>query len=205
MKCLVVVAHPLTESLCMSLTGKVVETLTGLGHVVKVENLHENNFNPLLTKKERKSYYNSSYDSSAVSKQVEDLLEADAIVLLFPTWWFGFPAVLKGWFDRVWGPGIAYDHAADMGPIKPRLHNLKKMFVITTLGAPGWVDYLVMWQPMKRIIKIALLKTCAPNCRLEMLSLYKSEKLDKRRVGRFMNRIEKSLQKWNQEHENSSQ
>ena len=78
-------------------------------------------------------------------------------MLLFPTWWFGFPAMLKGWFDRVWGPGIAYDHASDLGPIKPRLNNLKKVLVVTTLGSPWWVDRLVMWQPVKRVMKMALL------------------------------------------------
>ena len=85
--------------------------------------------------------------------QVSRLKEAEALVLLFPNWWFGFPAMLKGWFDRVWGPGIAYDHASDFGPIIPRLDNLKRVLAITTMEAPRWVDRLVMWQPVKRILE----------------------------------------------------
>jgi len=124
------------------------------------------------------------------------LLSAEALVLVFPTWWFGFPAILKGWFDRVWAPGIAYDHASDLGPIKPRLRCLRRALAVTSLGAPWWVDRLVMWQPIKRILSTALIGTCAPDCRFEMLSLYKAEKLASAEVGAFCARIRKRLLKW---------
>lgn len=124
-----------------------------MGHEVTVEDLYAEKFEPALTVVERESYYSGSYESSNVAEQSGRLQEAQALILLFPTWWFGFPAMLKGWFDRVWGPGIAYDHASDFGPIKPRLDNLRKVLVVTTLGSPWWVDRLVMWQPVKRIMK----------------------------------------------------
>jgi putative NADPH-quinone reductase len=127
---------------------------------------------------------------------MDRLLSAEALVLCFPTWWFSFPAILKGWFDRVWAPGIAYDHATDLGPIKPRLHKLQKVLVITSLGAPWWVDWLVMRQPVKRVLKTAILGTCAPNCRFEMLSIYKSERLSDARVKQFSMKIERVLSKW---------
>ncbi|HBE93653.1 MAG TPA: hypothetical protein DDW55_14480 [Gammaproteobacteria bacterium] len=80
--------------------------------------------------------------------------------------------MLKGWYDRVWGPGIAYDHASDYGPIKPRLDNLREVLVVTTLGSPWWVDCLVFWQPVKRITKLALLGACTKKSKLQFLSLY---------------------------------
>ena len=127
---------------------------------------------------------------------VGHILAAEAVVLVFPTWWFGFPAILKGWFDRVWSPGIAYDHADDLGPIRPRLDNLQRMLAITTLGAPWWVDRLVMRQPVKRVLGIALLKACAPRCRFSLLSLYKSEAASADRVERFAQRIRTALKGW---------
>ncbi len=196
MKCLVVTAHPLPASLCMTLAHRVVAQLQAAGHDVFLENLYAQNFNPTLTPRERETYYDGPYDAARVADQVDHLLAAEAIVLVFPTWWFGFPAVLKGWFDRVWGPGIAYDHARDFGPITPRLKRLKRMLVITTLGAPWWVDWIVMRRPVKKIVKIALLSTSAPDCRFEMLSLYKSEKLTPDKVERFANRIKKVLGGW---------
>lgn len=196
MKCLVVSTHPLQDSLCASLTQNVVSALTEGGHEVVVENLYEEDFEPALTAKERQSYYSDNYDSSGVASQVERLQQAEALVLLFPTWWFGFPAMLKGWFDRVWGPGIAYDHATDFGPIKPRLNGLRKVLVVTTLGAPWWVDRLVMWQPLKRVLKVAILGACARGSELTYLSLYNSEKLDKVKVDRFTRKIERTISEW---------
>ena len=196
MRCLVVIAHPLAKSLCHSLAARAIETLRATGHEVLIEDLYHNDFAAALTVAERSSYYSPHYESSALQAEVDRLLSADALVLCFPTWWFGFPAILKGWFDRVWGPGIAYDHATDLGPIKPRLLNLRKVLVITSLGAPWWVDRLVMWQPVKRVLKTAILGTCAPNCRLEMLSIHKSERLSEVQVKKFVTRIENTLNKW---------
>ena len=121
---------------------------------------------------------------------------AEAIALVFPTWWFGFPAILKGWFDRVWGPGIAYDHAGDFGPIKPRLNRLRYLAAVTRLGSPWWVDRLLLRQPVKRVLKSALLGACAPTCRFKMLSLYKCEQLPWAVVDRFSAKITRMLRNW---------
>jgi putative NADPH-quinone reductase len=196
MKCLIVTTHPLKDSLCAALTQNVTSILKEAGHEVTVEDLYEEKFEPALSVKERQSYYGESYDSSNVATQVKRLQEAEALVLLFPTWWFGFPAMLKGWFDRVWGPGIAYDHASDFGPIKPRLDSLREVLVITTLGAPWWVDRVVMRQPLKRILKFALLGACAKDSKLKYLSLYNSEKLDEMKIEQFKSKIEKTLCEW---------
>jgi len=196
MKCLLVTTHPLNNSLCKILTKHVSNELTNMGHEIIIEDLYNNGFEPTLTAIERESYYSDNYDSSNITEQVKNLKEADALILLFPTWWFSFPALLKGWFDRVWGPGIAYDHASDLGAIKPLLHNLEKVLVVTTLGSPWWVDKLIMRQPVKRIIKIALLGTCAKKSKLQFLSLYNSEKLDQQKISNFKSKIDKTLGPW---------
>lgn len=196
MKCLVVVTHPLSDSLCHAMAQSAVAALTAAGHEVEIEDLYQSSFPPALTISERQSYYNPPFESVAVQSQIDRLLSAEALVLVFPTWWFGFPAILKGWFDRVWAPGVAYDHATDLGPIKPRLHNLQRALAITSLGSPWWVDRLLLWQPVKRVLKTALLGTCAPTCRFEMLSLYKAERLSPNEVDVFCSRIERKLAKW---------
>lgn len=195
MKCLVVIAHPLADSLCGTLARTAINALNASGHEVQIENLYETGFPAALTVSERKTYYSFPFDSAAQS-QVERLLSAEALVLVFPTWWFGFPAILKGWFDRVWAPGVAYDHASDLGPIKPRLLNLRRTLGITSLGSPWWVDRFIMGQPVKRTLKTALLGTCAPACQFEMLSLYKAERLASIQVQAFCSRIEKKLLNW---------
>lgn len=173
-----------------------IDALSAAGHDVTVEDLCQAGFSPLLTVSERQSYYRPPFDASAVQPQIERLLAAEGLVLVFPTWWFGFPAVLKGWFDRVWAPGIAYDHASDLGSIEPRLRKLRRALAVTSLGSPWWVDRLVLRQPVKRILKTALLGTCAPSCRFEMVSLYKAERLTTRQVQVFGSRIQETITRW---------
>jgi NAD(P)H dehydrogenase (quinone) len=178
------------------LAASAVQTLSDAGHEVVVEDLYEAGFDPALTAAERASYYGPRYDATAVGAECERLLATEALVLCFPTWWFGFPAVLKGWFDRVWAPGIAYDHADDLGAIKPRLHKLRRVLAVTSLGAPWWVNRLVMRQPVKRVLKTALVATCAPACKFQMLSIHRAERLDAARVEHFSARVASTLRSW---------
>ena len=78
---------------------------------------------------------------------------------------------------------------SDLGAITPCLENLKEVNVITTLGAPWWVDFFVLRKPVKKVIKIALLGACARNCKFQMLSLYKSENLTGSKVENFVKKI----------------
>lgn len=196
MKCLLVLAHPLRDSLCAHLAERAETALRAAGHAVTREDLYVNGFQPTLGVAERQAYYAPDYDTDAVVGEVERLLDAEALVLVFPTWWFAFPAILKGWFDRVWAPGVAYDHASDLGAIRPRLLNLRRVLAITTLGAPAWVDWLVMRRPVRRVLKIALLGTCAPRVRFEMLSLYRAEMVKPRAFESFAARITRALEGW---------
>ena len=195
MHCLVVIAHPLEDSLCHSLAQEAIRTLTAAGHTVQVEDLCRTGFAPALTAAKRRSYYDTTFDGGAVQAQIDRLLQAEALVLVFPTWWFGFPAILKGWFDRVWSPGIAFDHSSNFGPIKPRL-KLARVLAITTLGSPWWIDTLVLWQPVRRILRLAILGACARRARFNMLSLHSAEKPPRERVARFEQRIAAILDGW---------
>ena len=194
MKCLVVIAHPLPDSLCRSLARFAIERLEAAGHEVVVEDLYGTGFAPALTETERRSYY-AAFDASAVSGEAARLGEAEALVLVFPTWWYGFPAILKGLFDRVWATGIAFDHASDFGPIKPRL-KLRHALAVTTLGSPWWIDTLVLWQPVRRILRLAILGACARRARFNMLSLHSAENPPRRRVERLETRIAAVLDRW---------
>lgn len=195
MKCLVVIAHPVKNSLCQTLAEKTVSTLLSNGHQVTVRDLYKLEFSSELTCEERKSYYSSTFDQKNLKNEINDLLEAEALILVFPTWWFNFPALLKGWFDRVWAPGIAYDHANDLGAITSKLNNLKHTVAITSLGSPWWVDKFIMRQPVKKILKMALLGTCAPKSTFRILSIYNAEKLNDVKVSKFLGKIEKNLLK----------
>jgi NAD(P)H dehydrogenase (quinone) len=139
----VVLAHPLKNSLCAHLASLTASLITDAGHDLRIVDLYERNFDPRLTSSERRSYY-AEHDARAVAEDAEALRTADVLVLIFPTWWFGLPAILKGWIDRVFVPGVAYDHAPDFGRMIPKLTQLQSCFAITTLGSPWWIDWFII-------------------------------------------------------------
>lgn len=196
MHCLVVLAHPLADSLCAALARAAVAALERGGHTVELADLYREHYSPVLTETERASYYDGPYASGGIELEIARLQRADAIVLVFPTWWFSLPAMLKGWFDRVWAPGVAYDHADDLGPIRARLGRLRQALAITTLGSPWWVDRIVMRRPVRAVLKTALFGTCAPQCRFAMQSFYGCERLSAAQAKDLCARVDATLAAW---------
>ncbi|NJL08022.1 MAG: flavodoxin family protein [Methylacidiphilales bacterium] len=126
MKRLLVVAHPLSDSQCGQLARDAEDALVKAGHEVRINDLYATGFNPALTKAERASYC-ASFRRSQLEGEIAELHWAEALALIVPTWWLGCPAILKGWFDRVWAPRVAYHHGADLGRIGPRLTALRRV------------------------------------------------------------------------------
>ena len=138
----VIYAHPLAGSFAAALHARIVAALRRSGHQVDDCDLYGEGFNPVLTAAERRSYNTQSPDLAAVAPYVARLQAAEALVLCFPTWWYGMPAILKGWFDRVWARGVAFELPPGGGAITPALVNIKKFAVITTYG---------VWMRRKRV------------------------------------------------------
>ncbi|WP_425039045.1 NAD(P)H-dependent oxidoreductase [Primorskyibacter sp. S187A] len=187
MQIIVVQAHPLGTSLCASLAQRCVTRLRAAGHDVYLRDLYGEGFDPVLSAQERAGYYTRDFEDRA------GLREAEALILVFPTWWFGLPAILKGWIDRSFLPGVAYDHADDLSALRPRLDRLRHVICITTLGSPAWIDWLVLRRPVARALKWGLVKACAPGARYAHLSLYRAERVAPDRLTRFEARIDKIL------------
>jgi putative NADPH-quinone reductase len=195
-RCLLVSCHPLADSLCNHLVARVKQGFAG--HPIEVEHLdlYDSDFAAPLSAAERRGYFTGEFDASALGEQIAALQRAEILVLVFPTWWFGLPALLKGWFDRVWAPGIAFDHPIEPGGrITARLSGLKHCLIVTTLGSPWWFDRLILRRPLRRILKTALIGVCAPAIRFDMLSLYNSMDLEQPRLNRFLGRIDGAVLK----------
>lgn len=193
MRCLVVLAHPLRDSLNAHFARLAVDELSSAGHETDLLDLYADDFDPRLTQAERSAHYRDDGPSPAMAEHAARLAKADALVLVFPTWWFGLPAILKGWFDRVFAPGVAFDHSPDFGPIRPRLATLRHVVAVTTLGSPWWIDMLVLRRPVRRILKTAIFGACAPKARFRYLALHDAERPAPERVARFERRIRKAL------------
>ncbi|EHS50340.1 NAD(P)H dehydrogenase (quinone) [Rhizobium sp. PDO1-076] len=190
---LVVLAHPLSDSFASSLARTVRDTLETRGHVVDLLDLYGEDFDPRLTAAERASYMTGSYDASAVAPIVARLQAADGIVLVFPQWWFNLPAIMKGFIDRIFVPGVAFDHDADGGRLVPRLTNIRTFWVVTTTGSPWWIVMLYMGNPVKRILKRGVAAFCGRRLDFRMLSLHGMDTVTVEKRRRFIDKVGRSF------------
>jgi len=187
-----ILAHPLPDSFAAAVHRTAVTALRAAGHEVVETDLYAEGFEPALTPAERGLYY-AAYDTSAVAPLVERLRWSEALVLSYPHWWFDMPAMLKGYFDRVWAPGVAFRHDRDGGRIEPLLTGLKHVAVLTTFGSPWWVAELYMRNPARRILKSGLLSACAPQARFHYLALYDMDRATAPKRARHLARVEAAM------------
>ena len=173
MRFLVVYAHPLSDSLAAALRDAVIDGLGQAAHEIDTIDLYADGFDPRLSADERTAYMQPGYVPPAdVAGYCRRLRAADGLVLVFPQWWFDMPAVLKGFIDRVFVPGVAFEHDRAGGRLVPRLENLKTFHVVTTTGSPWWVTELIMRNPLRRQLSIGVRRFCARGAAFRMLSLY---------------------------------
>lgn len=190
-RCLLIFAHPLGASLNARLAATVEAEARAQGWQVTRRDLYAEDFDPRLTPGERAGYY--ATPPATLQAETQELTEAQVLILVFPTWWFGFPAILKGWFDRVWAPGTAFDHSPGFGPMRPRLDALQEVLAVTTMGAPAWIDWLVLRRPLRRVLRLAILKPCAPRARLTWRALYSAEAATEARIAALEDRLKADL------------
>ncbi|MER7346999.1 NAD(P)H oxidoreductase [Streptomyces aurantiacus] len=108
-KVLLVTGHPRPDSLTSQLVRHARERLTAQGHAVDLLDLAAEGFDPRMTPADEPDWADPEKTySPEVQEHMRRVAAADAIVVVFPLWWFGLPALLKGWIDRVWNHGFAY-------------------------------------------------------------------------------------------------
>lgn len=132
MKHLVIYAHPQSESLNHSILNTAVNALEKKGHEVIVRDLYAMNFQPVLQISDLTAIKNGETPADLQQEQ-EYITNADCIILIYPIWWTGLPAILKGYIDRVFSYGFAYSYGGD--GIVPHLTD-KKGMIVNTYGTP---------------------------------------------------------------------
>lgn len=151
MRVLYVYCHPLADSFHAAIRGEALAGLAEAGHAVDLLDLYAEGFDPILTAERRRDYHDPVRNRHNNQAYADRLLAADAIVVQFPTWSFGPPAMLKGWFDRMFGPGIALD-LSDPARARPMLHHVRRICGIATYGRPRW-QAIAMADPPRKLIK----------------------------------------------------
>jgi NAD(P)H dehydrogenase (quinone) len=194
MHVLLVYCHPRADSFCAALRDAAVLGLESAGHSVEVRDLYAEGFAPILTEEERGRYYDESRNQHGIEDHVAALRRAGALVLVYPTWWYSMPAMLKGWLDRVWVPGVAF-RLGGPGVIGPLLGNIRRLGIATTYGSPRWLLWLVGW-PDRRLIGRGLRRDCVRGCRLEWMALTRMDRCSRRQRKRFLDTVQRRLARW---------
>jgi putative NADPH-quinone reductase len=147
MNVLHVYCHPLEELSSLAARGVVGRPRRG-GHAVDLLDLYVEQFDPVLSPVGRRRYHDTSRNQLRLEAYVARLRAADALVLQFPVWAFGAPAVLKGFLDRIVMPGVAFD-IVDPAHARPRLCNIRKLAGVVTYGRPRWMALCVGDPPLE--------------------------------------------------------
>ena len=132
MKYLILYAHPNAGSFNHAILETVREELAKAGKEVSVRDLYAQNFNPVLSANDLAGLMQGQLQPEVKAEQ-EFISSADLLVVIYPLWWAGMPAILKGYIDRVFTEGFAY---RIVGPDLEGLLQGRKVLLITTTGAP---------------------------------------------------------------------
>lgn len=132
MKALIIYANPNPDSLSNRVRQTIVESLKTKGDTVEVRDLYQLGFNPVLTAEEQAGNAKGKLLPDVVEEQ-KHLSQADIVYFVYPIWWAGIPAIMKGWFDRVLTYGYAYRYDAN-GLVK--MMKGKKAVILNNHGNP---------------------------------------------------------------------
>ncbi|MFM8749414.1 NAD(P)H-dependent oxidoreductase [Rhabdaerophilum sp.] len=170
MRILYLYCHPLEESFHAAIRDAGIAALCANGHEVDLCDLYAEGFQPVLTAEMRRDYHDLSLNRKGIEGYIDRLYHAEALVVQFPTWCFGFPAMLKGFFDRIFGPGITFDLSVPGKP-RPMLQHIRHVVGISTYGRDRLRAFLVGNPPRKMITRY-LRWFVAPGARIRYCALY---------------------------------
>ena len=191
MRFLVISAHPDKASYCACLRDTVIDSLSKSGNLVDSLNLYEERFDPVMPLEEWRAYTSETAVSSDVRSHVDRLQRAQGLVFVFPTWYYGMPAVLKGYLDRIWLPGVAF--RIDEGRPKPMLDHIARFGVVTTYGASRLINQILIGDPNKRVFMRGLSRLTSKSVRKLWLAQYGLDYITDEARGRFVSKVAASM------------
>lgn len=193
MRVLLVHAHPVETSFNAALAQEIRRALARAGHQIDDCDLYAEGFDPVLSREERLRYHDVPANRQGVENHVERLLAADGIVLSYPVWNFGMPAILKGYLDRVWLPGVAF--RLEKGRVVRNLQRLRHLAAVTTYGARRW-EAALAGNPPRRLVTRMLRNYAQHPPRLHYLALYDMDRIGADRRQRFLRKVGQAMERF---------
>jgi len=186
-KTLIIYAHPNVDGHCPRILKEVKERLDERKADYEVIDLYSIKYDPVLH--ENELYSSGNRDVSKQNKEFQGKIkEADNLIFIYPNWWNDMPAMLKGFIDRVFVAGFAFEYEKG----RPRgLLKGKKAAVFLTTGSPKWIFKIFEGSRAKKIISGDVLRFCG--IKSEVFHIDKSHKIDEKRIMKIKKSVEKGL------------
>ncbi|MDH2384105.1 NAD(P)H-dependent oxidoreductase [Bradyrhizobium sp. CER78] len=193
MRVLYVYCHPLPESFHAGIRARALGALQAAGHEVDLLDLYAERFDPVLSEDARRHYHDMSRNQAGLESYIARLKRAEVLVVQFPTWCFGMPAMLKGFLDRMIMPGVAFD-ISDPAKVRPMLDNITCIIGIVTYGRPRFMA-LWMSDPPRKIVKRYLRWFTGGKARVDYHALYHLNVASEPRRVAFIGRVTRALER----------
>jgi NAD(P)H dehydrogenase (quinone) len=193
LRALIIHAHPSPTGFAAAACREVAAALVGGGHTVELCDLYARGFDPVLSREALARYLDAPANRAGVEPYVEGLLAAEALILVFPVWHDGPPAILKGYFDRVFLRGVVFE-VVD-GVFYPRLQHIRRLGAVALYGADR-TRTLKVGDLSRRFVKGNLKPLAAPDARLDYLAAYGLDGASEATRTRFLGRVRRAFQRW---------
>ena len=162
MRALIVYCHPKTGSFNAAVRDVVTAKLRAAGAEIRLRDLYAEGFQPALTESDWTGYLTCPTNRVPVDPHCTDVQWCDTLIFVYPTWWYGLPAMLKGWLDRVLLPDVAFMMPDDINKtIRPGLQHITRLGIFTTCGA-SWFLTMAVGAPGKRQLMRGVGWLCKP-------------------------------------------
>ena len=194
MRFLVLYAHPVADSFGAAVHRRVLDAFTEAGHQVDNCDLYAENFQPVMTEGERRTYHDTGANTATVISYVERLQQAEGVVFVYPTWWYGMPSILRGYIDRVWVPGVAFELVN--GRTRPLLQHLRRYAVVTTYGSPWWLNTFIVRDPNRNAMMRGIRLLASRNASTLWLALYGMDYATDAKRHRFLQKVHARLRRF---------
>lgn len=194
MRVLYLYCHPLEESFHGALRQEALEGLKAAGHAVDLCDLYAEGFEPVLTPAMRRDYHDTALNQKGIERHVARLRAAEALVVQFPVWSFGPPAMLKGYFDRLFMPGVAFD-ITDPANVRQLLGNIRKIAGIATYGRPWW-NALYLLDPPRTMVTRYLRRVTGGAARAEFHALYHMNVATEAQCSAFAKKVRSAMERF---------
>ena len=192
MRVLLVYAHPVEGSFTSAVRDRAVVALRTAGHDVDLLDLYADDFDPHLDAEEWSPDTPHAEQRPELAPHITRLRRAEWLVFVYPTWFGGVPAMVKGWLDRVWVEHVAFDRAPGSNRVRARLQAIRRISVVTTYGSPRWTN-AVEGEPGKRLVRRWLRVLFHPLARSQWIALYGMDQADAATRVAFLDRVEREL------------